>query len=348
MPAGARERSTRKGMLVFARAYLGWLTVFALMLFAHDWSLKLLAGAAVGLFAGISFVIGHDACHGSLTPHRQLNGWLARFAFGPTLHPVVAWDYSHNVLHHGWTNLRGRDPAYGPFTKAEYDALPAWRRLMERAYRNMLGVGLFYCIEIWCKAEMFPSKAYRDHLARRGSFSFDRTFVVAFFCLQSTAVMLLSRVPLPAVPSSSGTLLLLVLTSILWPYAVSFCLLGFFTFQQHTHPTVAWYTDPVRWSFFRGQIQGTVHIEFPRVVEYLINNVMQHTAHHVDPKIPIYNLHASQLALEAAFGGDILVEQWTLRGYRRLFQVCQLYDFDARRWVGYDGRYTSAETVRVA
>ncbi|NBX90519.1 MAG: fatty acid desaturase, partial [Betaproteobacteria bacterium] len=42
---------------------------------------KLLCGLAAGFVIGRMFIIGHDACHQSLTPHRGLNKWLGRFAF---------------------------------------------------------------------------------------------------------------------------------------------------------------------------------------------------------------------------------------------------------------------------
>jgi omega-6 fatty acid desaturase (delta-12 desaturase) len=38
--------------------------------------LKLLCGLAAGFVIGRLFIIGHDACHQSLTPHRELNKWI--------------------------------------------------------------------------------------------------------------------------------------------------------------------------------------------------------------------------------------------------------------------------------
>ena len=68
---------------------------------------KLAFGILLGLSISFLFVIGHDACHDSLTPSHRLNQWLGRLCFMPTLHPFVCWELGHNRLHHGTTNLRG-------------------------------------------------------------------------------------------------------------------------------------------------------------------------------------------------------------------------------------------------
>ena len=91
------------------------------------------------LVIGSLFVIGHDAAHNSLTPVGWLNRLLGRLVFLPAWHPYTSWTHSHNTMHHGWTMFKGRHPDFPPFTKAEYDALPFWRRMLERVYRSPLG-----------------------------------------------------------------------------------------------------------------------------------------------------------------------------------------------------------------
>ncbi|EWS58794.1 Fatty acid desaturase [Methylibium sp. T29-B] len=62
--------------------------------------MKLLAGMAAGFVIGRLFILGHDACHQSLTPHRRLNRWLGRLVFLPSLTPYSLWEVGHNVVHH--------------------------------------------------------------------------------------------------------------------------------------------------------------------------------------------------------------------------------------------------------
>ena len=62
------------------------------------------------------FVIGHDACHGSYTKYDWLNKIVGRIAFLPSLTPFSLWDVGHNVAHHGFTNLKGRDQVWVPMS----------------------------------------------------------------------------------------------------------------------------------------------------------------------------------------------------------------------------------------
>lgn len=341
MPAEARARSARTGMRLFAASMCFYLGCVALLVALPWWWAKALLGPATGLAIGTVFIVAHDAGHGALTPHPKLNEWFARVAFAVCLHPLVSWEYSHNGLHHGWTNLRGRDPAFAPVTKDEYDAFSWTRRVRERTYRSMIGILLFYLFDVWWKVEMFPTAIHRSKIDARGSFTFDRRFVCIGLLLQMGVILACASVP-GAVPRwSTGTLAALLIVGIAWPYFWFFWLLAFFTFQQHTNPRVAWFDNQEEWSFFRGQIQGTVHLQFPRVVEFFLSDIMHHTAHHVDPKIPIYNLASSQRALEASYGDDIVRHRWTPVWYWRLFRTCQLYDYRSRRWMSYDGEYTT-------
>ena len=99
-------------------------------------------------------------------------------------------------------------------------------------------------------------------------------------------------------------------------------------------------------SFFGGQIRGTPHIEFPGVVDFVLHNVMHHTAHHVDPKIPLYNLRQSQRSLEAAYESEIIHIKWTFSGFFKTMQTCRLYDYQQHRLIDFDGTPKSASLIR--
>src|SRR5689334_16339280 len=96
-------------------------TALAVVIFAADaglyaaatWFAMTSRNAAAAIGAGLVamvaiamlFVVGHDACHGSLTGSARLNGWIGRLAFLPSLTPFRAWDEGHNRTHHVYTNL---------------------------------------------------------------------------------------------------------------------------------------------------------------------------------------------------------------------------------------------------
>jgi omega-6 fatty acid desaturase (delta-12 desaturase) len=348
LPLASRDRSLSLGVLYFAAsAGLYWMT-FALMAISPGWGLRVLAAVLNGLAIGVLFIVGHDACHGSLTPSSALNTWLGRMAFLPSLHPFAAWEYSHNALHHGWTNLKGKDPVYCPMTLDEYRLLSPGRRRLERAFRSWAGMLPLYLLEIWWPLEIHPSAEHRPHIDKRGTFGFDRALVFAFLLLQIVVLAAIAHTS-----DHQHKVVGVILCGVLIPFLTFNWLIGFATFQHHTHPRVVWYDNTSEWNFFRAQVQGTVHIVFPRWIELLLHNIMEHTAHHVDTRIPLYRLTSAQDAVEAAFGEEnVISEQFSFAGMARTFRTCQLYDFEQHQWLSFDGtpttepRRLNAEIVR--
>jgi len=331
LPSDSRERSTAIGLVYFALAATIYWASFVAIPLPSSWIARIAIALVNGLAVGIFFIVGHDACHGSLTPRAKLNKWLGRIAFLPSLHPFAAWEYSHNALHHGFTNLRGKDPVYCPRTVKEFAELSPLQRKLERMYRSWFGMLPLYLVTIWWALEISPSVEHRTHIAKRGTFAFDRALVLAFPIVQAAVLFASTN-------TRGADLVGLIALGVTLPFLVFNWLIGFATFQHHTHPRVMWYRDADEWNFFRAQVRSTVHVEFPRWVELLLNNIMEHTAHHVDTKVPLYNLTNAQDRLEQVFGKEIVItEQFSFAGMARTFRTCQLYDFDAHRWLTFDG-----------
>jgi omega-6 fatty acid desaturase (delta-12 desaturase) len=141
--------------------------------------------------------------------------------------------------------------------------------------------------------------------------------------------------------TSLGEAAAIIALAVLVPFLTFTWLIGFATFQHHTHPRVLWYADVDEWNFYRSQVQGTVHVVFPRWIEVLLHNIMEHTAHHVDTKVPLYNLTDAQRQLEETFGDEVITEPFSFRGLRRTFASCCLYDFSMHQWLDFDGTPTT-------
>ena len=333
LPAASRDRSLSLGVVYFAGSAALYWTTFSMIALAPWWWLRAAFAVVNGLATGVLFIVGHDACHGSLTPSSTLNAWLGRAALLPSLHPFAAWEYSHNALHHGWTNLKGKDPVYCPMTIDEYRRLSATRQWFERVSRSWIGMLPLYLFEIWWPLEIHPNAEHRRHIDKRGTFLFDRAIVLAFPCIQAAVLFAIARLT-----GDHHDGVLTIVFGILVPFLTFNWLIGFATFQHHTHPRVVWYADASEWNFFRAQVQGTVHIVFPKWIETLLHNIMEHTAHHVDTRIPLYRLTSAQAAVEAAFGDEnVISEPFTFAGMAHTFRVCQLYDFERHQWLSFEG-----------
>jgi acyl-lipid omega-6 desaturase (Delta-12 desaturase) len=73
----------------------------------------------------------------------------------------------------------------------------------------------------------------------------------------------------------------------------------------------------------------------------MLHNILLHTAHHADPRVPLTELPTAQSTLEQAYAGAITVVFVTPAYVWNLWRVCQLYDFERHCWLSYDGNATS-------
>ena len=172
------ERSTVRAFVLLILDYALFFSLITGTIALDAVWAKVLCALAAGFVIGRLFIIGHDACHQSLTPHRELNKVLGRIAFLPSLTPYSLWDTGHNVVHHGYTNLKGVDFVWTPLTATEFEALSPMQRLLQRAYRSGWAPGLYYMIEIWWKREFFPNKTHMP--TRRPIFFKDSMLVTVF------------------------------------------------------------------------------------------------------------------------------------------------------------------------
>ena len=330
-----RRTPTNRSLLLGASIFLSTIVLYALSLYAtyeirHP-LLRLIASAGNGLSIGLLFIVGHDACHQSLTNRSEVNSVLGRIAFLPSLHPYVCWKYSHNVLHHVWTNLKGSDPVYAPLTLTEYRALSPGRRYLERFQRSPIGMFLLYGRNIWWNIEIAPSKPHRTQMKRYGRYWLDLLFVVAFLVAEIGACVSYAIY-------KGGATLSVVTAALAYcvfvPFVVWNWLIGFVTFHHHTHPLAVWFDKRETWTSAKAQIHGTLHVVPPCYINALLLYILEHPAHHVDPGLPLYRLKGAQAALDSVS----MRYRWSLRECAEIFRICRLYDYEKQQWLDYDGK----------
>jgi omega-6 fatty acid desaturase (delta-12 desaturase) len=322
-------------------AYALALTVLDLLFFAAGMAgvvflpglpAKLAAGLVTGFVIARLFILGHDACHQSFTPRRRLNRWLGRVVFLPSLTPYSLWEAGHNIVHHGYTNLRGFDFVWQPQTLEGYRALPRWRRLLERVYRSGWAPWLYYMVEIWWARMMFPN---REHMpTRRHIFTLDCLLVSAAALVWVGALSICAHL-------TGQSAWPLIVAGFVLPTVVWNGMIGFVVYVHHTHERISWYEDKNSWAQAQPFVSTTVHLTFRRHAGALLHHIMEHTAHHVDMSIPLYRLREAQKILEARLPGLIVIQPFSWRWYFETARKCKLYDFNARCWTDFRGQPTS-------
>lgn len=317
------QRDTLRAIALLSLDYALLFAALAGTVMLSPWWAKLLAGLSAGFVIGRLFIIGHDACHQSLTPHRKLNPWLGRLAFLPSLTPYSLWEVGHNVIHHGYTNLKGTDFVWAPLSLEEYTRLGRFKQFMYRIYRSGWAPGLYYLIEMWWNRMFFPNSTYMP--TRRPIFLKD-SLLAASFGLIWIAVMTWSAL------TTGQSIGLTWLMGVVIPFSFWVFMIGFVVYVHHTHTQVVWHEDKSAWAKAQPFVSTTVHLTFPLKIGALMHNIMEHTAHHVDMSVPLYHLKGAQAKLEAMLPQRIVIQPFSLRWYLDTARNCKLYDFAQQRW----------------
>lgn len=317
--------------------YLGLVTAIVLIkLLVVKALLSLLAGFMIAQL----FVIGHDAAHDAFVSSRRGNTLIAYITFMPAMHNPSLWRFVHNRLHHAFTNVKAYN-SWSPLSFAEYRALPAWRRRLERIYRSLAGVGLYYLIERWLKDKFFPRRHTPMQYHRNGWHDF--IINLAYLVVMTAGVSML------AWASGQNPMLAIVfalfIPFIAWNYAM-----GLTTYQQHTHPQLAWFPNLTT---YRQQVHDagevSIYMRYAPWYLFITHHCYVHPVHHLNARIPLYRLNKAQRAYMQAYPNQVHVYPFSVAALLQTFRTCQLYDYACQCWLDFHGRPTtpplSASTV---
>lgn len=294
--------------------------------------LKLLGSALITAGIVRLFLIGHDACHGSFFASPALNNIFGRIAFLPSMTAFSLWDVGHNVAHHGFNNLRGRDQVWAPYSKEEFDRLPAYRRWLEHIYRSGFGWGFYYFVELWWKKLYFATR--KQIGSTRAKYKLDSALATAGMALWVAAVALVAQ-------RTAQDFWILAVLGIAVPFALWNVIMGFVVFLHHTHPSIAWFQRRQDWQRCRAYLTATANVRLPLGLDRLMHNIMEHNAHHLNPRISMFQLRRAQGLLQERFADEFRSYRLGWRSYWDCVRRCKLYDYANHAWMDFRGGVTS-------
>jgi acyl-lipid omega-6 desaturase (Delta-12 desaturase) len=218
-----------------------------------------------------TFILFHDCTHGAFVPTRRANTWLGIALGVVVFSPFHAWRYNHAV-HHGTAgdlDRRGTGDVQ-TLTVAEFNAMPARGRILYRLFRNplvMFGVGPLYSLVLQPRV---ISRSAQPRIKRSilGTNVALAVVAGAFCWLIGWQAYLLVQAPPILIGGAAGVFLFYV---------------------QHQFEDTYWERRD-DWSFAESALQGSSHLELPQPLQFFTGNIGLHHVHHLNARIPNYNL----------------------------------------------------------
>ncbi|MGY6499496.1 MAG: fatty acid desaturase [Acidimicrobiales bacterium] len=311
------ERSTARALAGWARDLTLYVTFIVGAMVAPHPLLQVGFGLLAGCAVAFAFVWAHDAAHGALFRSDRVSEVLGTAAMLPSLNMYRLWVFGHNKVHHGFTSLSPIDWIWRPWTPQEYAAASRWSRAVYRAERRPLTCGLHYLLRVWWPGMV---RFTPDPRSRRVAGVGASKAGSAAFAVGLGAVAWWVGGPVAAI------------SAVVVPFAVFTWFIALFVYLHHTHPDVPFYDERKEWSAVDGQLRCSTTIRSSRVWESLTHNILVHTPHHVDTRIPYYHLRGASSDLDRAFGEEITAYRFRWSTVRHVFRTCQLYDFGSHTW----------------
>jgi len=333
LPADCYDNPTARGLRWLARDVAVYAAIVGALIWTDRWYLLLPLWGLAALAISALFILGHDAAHGALFKSKRLNYLIGQAAMLPSLHLYEAWVFGHNRIHHGHTTRQDMDYVWHPVSPQEYDAYTPLGKLAHRIKWSCLGAGVYYGHEIWWnKMIHYEGNPKLRPLVRR-----DRLVVGTYAAAMTLALL---AAGLAAYGSIAGAAWMwfkvFAAPFALWNYSI-----GFAVYVHHIDPAIRWHRRRA-WTKFNGQVEGTTVLHVPAWMNFFYHNIFLHVPHHVDMRIPFYQLPRAVDALREHFSHVLVERRFTLSSYLNSTSNCKLFNFEAGHWQGYDGAPSAA------
>jgi len=234
------------------------------------WAVLGVSGLAAAFHVRV-FIIFHDCCHGSFFTSRRANRILGYITGILTFTPFEQWRRSH-AMHHdtvGDLDRRGVVDIW-VLTAEEYEAALPWKRLAYRIVRNPVFVLTVGTLIIFIIGHRYFHKV--DRKQERRSVLITNVALAALIVIASLTLgigtYLLVQVPIVFIAGAAG----------LWLFYV-----------QHQFEGTYWARHE-EWDPIKAALQGSSFYKLPKVLQWFTGNIGFHHIHHVQQRIPNYNL----------------------------------------------------------
>jgi omega-6 fatty acid desaturase (delta-12 desaturase) len=271
--AAYAQPSLRLSVLDILTSVVPYLALSAAMYFALQVSFLLTLALMIPTagFLVRTFIVFHDCAHGSLLPSKRANRYVGRFTGLFVLSPFERWRHDHAVHHATSGDLERRGVGdIVTLTVGEYRARDRRGRLAYRLMRNpivMFGVGPVIAMMV---GPRIPTRSQRQRM-RRSVLGTDLALavIIGLLCwLIGWQTFLLIWAPPAMIAGAVG----------IWLFYV-----------QHQFEGAYWKSCD-EWEYAEAALRGSSYLRLPRIAQFFTGNIGFHHVHHLNARIPNYNL----------------------------------------------------------
>ena len=264
---------------------LGWLAI----VYFDDIFITIIASIYMSFNLMGLYIVLHDAGHRTRSKNINLNdfeGDIAGGLVGCGISWILARE-SHRQHHLDTGKIDDPTALWLPMTVEEYaEASKVNRFLYKLKMTNVLFAGLefvnFIRQNVWSiLIAAWPKKKLRNEIIRSLAVGLTMTLLEVWLAVNLIGFYGLFFIYLlPRFIFVSGGAIL--------------------DRMNHANPEIMFYSHD-DWHTDASNMQGTIRIEYHPIINYLINDMNEHTIHHYVPSIPGHNLKAARLYVEQKY-----------------------------------------------
>lgn len=252
---------------------LPFIALFYLMLRSVQISYWLTLALAIPTagFMVRTFIIFHDCGHGSFFKSKKSNDILGVITGILTFTPYQRWRHDH-AIHHataGDLDRRGTGDV-STWTVEEYLNASVWKKTGYRIMRNPLILFSIGAVISFIFIQRIPLPSHNKR--QRASVWWTNIALVGLIglviLLFDWKTYLLAQIPVWILGTSVG----------IWLFYV-----------QHNFEGTYWARHD-KWDFFMASMKGSSYYQLPAVLQWFSGNIGFHHIHHLNARIPNYNL----------------------------------------------------------
>jgi omega-6 fatty acid desaturase (delta-12 desaturase) len=294
---------------------------YSLWYFRNSW-LSVFTIPLLGFMLNRNFVVFHDCCHNSYTPDKQLNNLISHIT-GAIVLTSPNWILDHHTHHMTNGNIENKQHYFFNetiiLTKKQYRSKSSSQQLLYRIYKNPLVFFTIIPIVYFGIVQRFiyTVKKYRHPYAFKQSF-------VEITC-NHIINNLLSTIYVVNIYNCG----------ILCQYICAFIMsstIAFITFHNQHSYNPSYVVGNNNWNQRDSGLIGSAFTQIPHILKYFYMGIEYHHIHHMNAKIPGYNLQKYHEEVVSKSNMFVNVVKLSMTDcYNNLWLV--LYDEDKKRYI---------------